>query len=63
MEGNVLIENFEKENQRAVICDFGLARIVNMASDYKFVASLKEPSLDGLTPIYASPEVTRENLY
>ena len=57
MEANILIENFEKENQRAVICDFGLSKVQNSDGNYRFVAALKVPTLNGMTPIYASPEV------
>ena len=42
-----------------MICDFGLSRFVNMKDDYQFVASLKEPELNGMTPRYASPEVKK----
>ena len=54
------MENFESVNQKALICDFGLSRFVNLNGKYQFVASLKEPELNGLTLRYASPEVKCE---
>ena len=57
MTANVLIENFEAENQKALICDFGLSRCVNMNGAFQYVAGLKEPNLNGMTPLFASPEV------
>ena len=43
-----------------MICDFGLSRIVNMNDYYQSMAALKEPTLNGMTPLYASPEVRIE---
>ena len=58
----MLIDNFQQENQKAMICDFGLARFVNMNESYQFVAALKEPALNGMTPRYASSEVISSSI-
>ncbi len=44
------------ENLTAVISDFGFSRF-DSSEDSLVVKTLKEPTMNGLTPAYASPEV------